>query len=422
MFVGRIVPVKTKVYEIRKFLGVTQSELAKGVFSRVNISNIEKGDQEIPPETAEKLYNRIMEMAKTKENQINVYVHDLTDNEDKQAERIILRHAKTIEIAMDSKLDEIESLIVEYEITPKVRMESYKKINRAFFKNNKYGDSEIYIRKGIEISIKERDLDEEIGFVLDKVRNNIKRKKYEEALYDLDYCKGITENDSLLKRVYFNKATVLKNMKMHEDSLFYVRKLSELKLNIKEELDVNNLYGLNLISLKKLEEAKEVFMEGLLLAKQNKIENMVCKSYRNIAEVHKELEEYSQAIINMENAITDTNDNYYAARLCFMGELKKLVGKHDEAIIYFNESIKYVNIMDSENIELIEKNISFLLEIYITINEKEEKIQELIMMAENSTVNMFYVYPFIIKYYKNDTEKINLYNSKLLDIIIERYE
>lgn len=427
MFDNEIISPNIKVKKIRKqILRITQNEIAQGVCSKSLISQIENNNEALTFFIATGIAKNCNRIAKDKNIKIElIKPEDLMKDENSQANcmfeiNIINRLNDNIDMDFfEEKLFEAELLIRKYNIEDDKKIKLFKIASNYQYNNNGFNKCIELCYKGIQICFNSNNILERAHFYLNISRSDVEQRNYVKALEYIEQAENINNvlsDDNLFERIYFNKALVYKNMNKFLDS---IKCLQILRTKVKERwkiLDIKMLYANCLSDLKKFEEAEREYIEILEPAAQLYDKRVLAMAYRNLSELYFNDKKYKDAAINIKESLKNNPHNvYYSENLYFAAKVLKHVNEDVEH--YLLEALEICEQSDLENLDLIEKIIHLLLEIYM---ESEDENNIILMVKKTNELKIDYnlIYSEIVEYYryKDEEKSINFNIEKIKKI------
>ncbi|MFT8351955.1 tetratricopeptide repeat protein [Clostridium saccharoperbutylacetonicum] len=424
MFDNQVIPPNEKVKKIRQILKATQGEIAEGICTKNNISQIENNKQRLTANLAIGITENFNKIAQEKGMYIPlITVKDLMKDEDSQANDIFrnniiseLKEIKAIDLC-EKKLHEAEELMKKYDISDNEKLQLYKFAADFYYHKNMYSKSDEMCNKGLKIDFALKNITEETIIYIYKSRNSIETQRYNEALEQLEYAENLNKrigNNEFFEKIFFGRALIYRKSGKYDEALKY---LSTLKYKFKIEdqkmmIKVSMVYANCLYNKNRFEEAKKEYIEIIDIAMKIDEKDYIAMAYRNLAEVYFNEGKYESADIYIKRALTIGFENQYLNEILYFAA-KVFQHVNEDVEGYLKNALDFSEKNDKENFDLIEKIIYELVLIYISKND-EAGIMLMIEKTQELNIDYSLVYLELIEYYRYRNEEKSEYLSRVL--------
>ncbi|MFT8351957.1 tetratricopeptide repeat protein [Clostridium saccharoperbutylacetonicum] len=425
MFDNQIIPPNEKLKKIRQILRATQDEIAEGICTKNNISQIENNKQKLTANLAIGIAENLNKIAKAKGIALSpITVNDLIKDEDSQANYIfrnsIMKELKEInEIELfEKKLHEAENIIENYNISDKEKLELYKLAADFYYHQHIYTKSEEMCNKGLKVDITLKNITEEANLYIFKSRNSIETQRYSEALEQLEYAEKLNKrigNNSFFEKIFFIRALTNKKLGNYDEALKYLDILKN-KFEIEDKvllLKVNMVYANCLSNQHRFDEAEKKYIETLELGMKFDYKDFIAMAYRNLSELYLLKGDYKSAGRYIKDSLICSPNNEYIGEILYFAA-KVFENLNEDVEGYLLKALVMCEKNDKENLDLIEKIIYELILIYIS-KEDEKNIMLIAKKAELLNIDCCLIYLELVEYYRerNKEKSINL-NKKII--------
>lgn len=421
MFTNEILTPGEKVKKIRKVIGASQQDIAGDKITRNLISQIENGKTNLVLSTAEIICNNIKIFMK---NHINNSIKNLEitpelllEDEEVQANRIAEEYLKELRmlkleehnnVIVKDKLVEIENFLKKWTVDFKKEVEIYELMSSILFKLDQPCESVHKIQTAIDLAMKynlykdavklmitsSKMLYESGGSQLETVRNiNIALNLYNES--------NISSPD-LLKNIYFNLSVLYSELDMYDTSLEYLNKLiSDFKLSIKEELDINLLKAICYEDTKQFKQAEKLYLEILDISLKHSYNITTSKIYNSLGSLYQVMgdKENSVKYINISlNIKNDIEPQYYARTLYYAVDNFMEMDCYEHVRKYYNIALNYLEKIKNKNLyyKLIVKLYDYFdnkkkYEVVFNLLRKIEISIKTKIITDKDAINLFFI-------------------------------
>ena len=420
MFENEIITQGERIRKYRtSIFGVKQDEVAKGVCTKIWLSQIENNRKKLTLTLATGIAKNFNEIAKKEGiNLSSITAEELMKDEDEQANDIFtnniikkLKQIKEINI-FDQKLREGQELIERYNIRDDRKIELYKLAAHFYYYEYKYEKSEAMCELGLKISIKAQNILHEIRFYIYKARNNMFMEKYDKALQQLSYAEKLNidiSNSELLTMILFYRATTYKRLGDYSSALKYFEEAKKFGIkDINMLLKVKMNYANCLNDYNRLEEAEKEYNEIINIAMKHDNKNAIGRTYRNLSELYANKKNYKLASMYIKQCLSYnpchkdiTEYIYYSAEI--------FRNSNEETDIYLLKGLE-ICIKDGDSV-LAEKIIYELALIYIK-KEDKENLRLIVNKAKELDIDYSLIYLEIGEYYRGRDERKSRYFSR----------
>ncbi|MHA1115870.1 MAG: tetratricopeptide repeat protein [Candidatus Heimdallarchaeaceae archaeon] len=215
---------------------------------------------------------------------------------------------------------------------------------------------------------------------LKQIKELYKKGYFSEILSIIQEKLSEADNRQNLWEYYFYLAQVQYMLAKNKDALKAIEKtlslIKEIQIETKRVIEIQIMYGKILRRNRKLQEAKQVYLDLLRKEEKNISKETKIVIFHNLANVYLELKEYKEAEKLLEKALSLSKElkkeekiatvySSFAAFKYLLGEVdtaldyylksldirEKLQDEQGKAMLYFNIGTIYSNIQDRENAE-----------------------------------------------------------------------
>lgn len=447
MFDRLILSPEEKLKEIIIKLGIKQKELTGKGVSASYISQVLKKDSNIclTTKTAPVICENIERIIK--ENNLDealiINPEDLMKSKNEQLRDVINGYIKEIEIYKSNDfnnkfydlISEIEHIFYKYDelLNLESKVLIYKEISNVFGCKYKWNEGSQYILKAIFITSAKKIFDLTVELILDVIRFDLRvktKEKYEEIVTLSSYAFEIIKeykikNETLIKKIYFNRALALKNIGRVRESLDIIEYLENKYTWTKEELTkIHLLLGNCKHEVGDLIGAKHIYSKIITNFEYENDGINIARTLRNLAEVSYNLGDMNAAkeYINSAKNVKNINDNTHKAMSYYYSVLINIKINEKESVLEEAlSSVEYLNsINDSEReFEIIEKVTAYFIH-----NSYDDKLDTFLDNIENNIYigkylnrNLHEIFFDASTYYKNkNLTKSDVYYNKKLNL------
>lgn len=421
MFTNEILSPGEKVKKIRKVIGASQQDIAGNQITRNLISQIENCKTNLVLSTAEIICNNIKIFMKNNVNNsiknLEITPELLLEDKETQANRIAEEYLKELRMLkleehnntiVKDKLVEIENFLKKWRVDFEKEVEIYELMSSVLFKLDQPCESVHKIQTAIDLAMKynlykyavklmitsSKMLYESGGSQLETVRNiNIALNLYNES--------NISSPD-LLKNIYFNLSVLYSELDMYDTSLEYLNKLiSDFKLSIKEELDINLLKAICYEDTKQFKLAEKLYLEILDISLKHSYDITTSKIYNSIGSLYRVMgdKENSVKYINISlNIKNDIEPQYYARTLYYAVDNFMEMDCYEHVQKYYNIALNYLEKIKNKNLyyKLIVKLYDYFdnkkkYEVVFNLLRKIEISIKTKIITDKDVINLFFI-------------------------------
>lgn len=416
MFENEILSPGEKILKLRKFAAISQKD-AVTKFTRNNLSNVERGIQELTLEMAKDIADTVMAKAREK----GIYIGDITPefllmSKNCQANKIFGIMLDKLEGVgnvhdFNDMCKELSRLIDLYKIETN-QIFNYWAIAADFYYSRKiYLESMKFCCKALKYSIHGIDDYTEIKFSIKRAKLNIEFKKVDEAIFDLEHAIDLNSkinNNNFRIFSFYNLALCYKIKKDYYSAIKCLDILYTLDIEEYILLKVKLIHANCFNELNRLNDAKKIYSEILDLVSKKNDKELTALMFRNISELYYKMMEIDKAIWYIEESIRIKS---IPETLVFAGKLYRNINT-PLAGAYFLQALDDNNASK----EIKSAAILGLLDIYI-LTRDTENIMILYDLYNKLDIQNNLVDLLIIKYFLNDNiEK----SSQILEKIINK--
>lgn len=413
-----------KVRKIRKMIGATQKEVAGDEITRNLISQIENGKTNLSIATT-KIIADNMNSIITKKGIKNLYITTewLLEDIDTQANNIADNYIKELSIIrlenreyvfFQEKVKEIETFIKRWNVCLKRQYKIYEIISEIYFMFNKYDESFFKIEISLDIAIQDKSYSECIRLMLELSRRldsvggtSLEHLRTMHLALNM-YKENNLNDESTLKKIYFNTALHHSKLDRYDISIEYLDKLTrECSLSIRETLDVNLLKANCYEDINRLNEAEKLYLSTLDVALKEYEATVISKIYNSLGTLYRLKKDkinslkYINYSLHIQNDIKEKDyakTLYYATENYIEMDIKNLVldtyhlalswlDKTFNSKLYYSLSIKLYNYFIGKEEYNVLYNI--LKKIEVAIKRK--------IIVDKESVNLFFTAAYTVK-------------------------
>ncbi|MEG3040850.1 MAG: hypothetical protein RR891_02520 [Clostridium sp.] len=432
MFKNEILTPGEKVFKIRKRICARQEDIAGTQVTRNLISQIENDKINLTPITANFICDNINKIIEQKDIKgIEVTAEMLLEDIPTQLNRIAdnyITQLRTIKLEehkndfLKEKILEVENFIAKWNIDYIRQAETYAVIGEIYFELEDFYESSFKMSLAIDLALKAKKYEKAIKYII-----NASNKLYNsggsslEQLRSMRAALNLYEDNNLndhniLSNIYFNMAIHYWKLKLFENSIEYLDKVSKFNLDISKQLDVNLLKANCLEDNKQFTLAEELYINTLTVALKYSNVTIISKIYNSLGDLYRIInnkENSIKYIIYSINLKKDIEVNDYANSLYHALYNLIELDCFNLVISNYNETLEYI--LKSKNKNLY-KDIINKLFLYCMENKEYEVIDSLLNKIEmnikqkkicnKDIVNIFFQYCYEIK---NDEKRKNVF-------------
>ncbi len=392
----KILTAGQKLKNMRKKYGLSQKQIAGNDMTREFVSLVETNKSKLSKSSAENLLKNIKMILAKNGIEFSVSLDYLFETIDEQKEKILNQcnlDLKEFNISNYNEnkfkylVEEVEVFLIENGISFEYKITLYKEIVHIFFKNYDYSNAEIYLLKATSDATEVGNYQEVLELILDRIRlyaqsNN---SKQEEILirYAVEYYHEHNIDDhEILKKLYFNAATVYSNLNKFDKCIDYIDLLTKNSFQFSEieNLEIKNLYSNNLFINKQYDKAEKISLEILDIAIRNSYTDVVSKIYINLADIYTNLEKYEKAKKYLEKSVNLKHDYKYISKIdIYYSQLKLNIRCNNRLTIVDKNFNNLINSCKIENDSMVMCSAYKLMSDYYIKLNKDELLNSLIL-------------------------------------------
>ncbi|MFZ2258827.1 MAG: helix-turn-helix transcriptional regulator [Clostridiaceae bacterium] len=326
-----------KLKKLRKYLNLTQAQLASGSISREFISMVEHGQREMSPDSATLLFTQMRKVAEIKD--VPFLYDEFYLNRNIKEEIIYQTRHLDVELVPAQLLD-IKNKIAEYEILSAELYLDYE-IGKRFLENGNLNNALEYSKKAYDAALKQKDTE-----VLIKLSNNLGHIKSslnhtEEAISYFNTAFDLTDDTMLKSALLYNIISTLYHSGNYNAVEEEFRRIKLLDMKIAEKYDqfLLDIKGLMLLQSNQLNESRKIFEQLLTLETSPSFKALVLS---NLSEVELQAKNYALAekLNNESAALRQNQPNLLQENLLNSAHILWDSGKADPALLILENYIK----------------------------------------------------------------------------------
>lgn len=326
-----------KLKKLRKYLNLTQAQLASGSISREFISMVEHGQREMSPDSATLLFTKMRKVAEIKD--VPFLYDEFYLNRNIKEEIIYQTRHLDVELVPAQLLD-IKNKIAEYEILSAELYLDYE-IGKRFLENGNLNNALEYSKKAYDAALKQKDTE-----VLIKLSNNLGHIKSslnhtEEAISYFNTAFDLTDDTMLKSALLYNIISTLYHSGNYNAVEEEFRRIKLLDMKIAEKYDqfLLDIKGLMLLQSNQLNESRKIFEQLLTIETSPSFKALVLS---NLSEVELQAKNYALAekLNNESAALRQNQPNLLQENLLNSAHILWDSGKADPALLILENYIK----------------------------------------------------------------------------------
>lgn len=326
-----------KLKKLRKYLNLTQAQLASGSISREFISMVEHGQREMSPDSATLLFTQMRKVAEIKD--VPFLYDEFYLNRNIKEEIIYQTRHLDVELVPAQLLD-IKNKIAEYEILSAELYLDYE-IGKRFLENGNLNNALEYSKKAYDAALKQKDTE-----VLIKLSNNLGHIKSslnhtEEAISYFNTAFDLTDDTMLKSALLYNIISTLYHSGNYNAVEEEFRRIKLLDMKIAEKYDqfLLDIKGLMLLQSNQLNESRKIFEQLLTFETSPSFKALVLS---NLSEVELQAKNYALAekLNNESAALRQNQPNLLQENLLNSAHILWDSGKADPALLILENYIK----------------------------------------------------------------------------------
>lgn len=326
-----------KLKKLRKYLNLTQAQLASGSISREFISMVEHGQREMSPDSATLLFTQMRKVAEIKD--VPFLYDEFYLNRNIKEEIIYQTRHLDVELVPAQLLD-IKNKIAEYEILSAELYLDYE-IGKRFLENGNLNNALEYSKKAYDAALKQKDTE-----VLIKLSNNLGHIKSslnhtEEAISYFNTAFDLTDDTMLKSALLYNIISTLYHSGNYNAVEEEFRRIKLLDMKIAEKYDqfLLDIKGLMLLQSNQLNESRKIFEQLLTIETSPSFKALVLS---NLSEVELQAKNYALAekLNNESAALRQNQPNLLQENLLNSAHILWDSGKADPALLILENYIK----------------------------------------------------------------------------------
>ena len=326
-----------KLKKLRKYLNLTQAQLASGSISREFISMVEHGQREMSPDSATFLFTQMRKVAEIKD--VPFLYDEFYLNRNIKEEIIYQTRHLDVELVPAQLLD-IKNKIAEYEILSAELYLDYE-IGKRFLENGNLNNALEYSKKAYDAALKQKDTE-----VLIKLSNNLGHIKSslnhtEEAISYFNTAFDLTDDTMLKSALLYNIISTLYHSGNYNAVEEEFRRIKLLDMKIAEKYDqfLLDIKGLILLQSNQLNESRKIFEQLLTIETSPSFKALVLS---NLSEVELQAKNYALAekLNNESAALRQNQPNLLQENLLNSAHILWDSGKADPALLILENYIK----------------------------------------------------------------------------------
>lgn len=326
-----------KLKKLRKYLNLTQAQLASGSISREFISMVEHGQREMSPDSATLLFTKMRKVAEIKD--VPFLYDEFYLNRNIKEEIIYQTRHLDVELVPAQLLD-IKNKIAEYEILSAELYLDYE-IGKRFLENGNLNNALEYSKKAYDAALKQKDTE-----VLIKLSNNLGHIKSslnhtEEAISYFNTAFDLTDDTMLKSALLYNIISTLYHSGNYNAVEEEFRRIKLLDMKIAEKYDqfLLDIKGLILLQSNQLNESRKIFEQLLTIETSPSFKALVLS---NLSEVELQAKNYALAekLNNESAALRQNQPNLLQENLLNSAHILWDSGKADPALLILENYIK----------------------------------------------------------------------------------
>lgn len=399
-----------KIKELRKYLGITQDELAKSLNrTRTTISKIENQSQPVTYIIATELANAFKTIAIKKDIDIgnidNLYFLNLNKhNIDNVAEEHIKELSEICffdyDEAIKERVNTISDFFINNNVHPEKKYEFYDIIIGFYLRSYRFKECKILIIKALEIATELRRPEYSLKLFCNLIRVYAYLKDFDEIILLEKNLGSFSNNEktkSFFKSIYYNTARAYGEKGEYDNMIKYLNKiLSDFSLTDQEVLDIEILKIFTELKRKNYSLAEEQYLKLLDTAIIIKNNITAVRVYAGLAKLYYEKNKLSESC-------------KYIGLVLESDEAKKM----PDILATVNEIKLYISCKTSA--DLIETKEAF--EAFIS--DKNIAADESLQV---NVIKEMYIYCSYNKHYDYLLEMINIIDKKILSKEINSQE
>ncbi|WP_234122877.1 helix-turn-helix transcriptional regulator [Clostridium hydrogenum] len=408
-----------KIKNIRKKYNLKQDEISGEDITRNLISEIETNKANITKKTAEIIIKNLTEIGKKKGVKVTETVDYLTENQIKQATKVLddyIAELKALSISKDNSfigvLKDTEEFLINWDIKEK-KIIIYELAGDYFYNQAEIYKSISYYERALELTNK-IELTENLLTLLRKlsmVYGYI--GNYSESIkcceFALNRFLGMSKENTII--FIYNSAVSYERSKNFTNALDMLNKAEQLidESDIHKYFKVLTTKAVCLKNLGNYEEALEIYFKLIKIIESNNI-YMKLVTHINLINVYMKLNETDNIINSLKIIINDlphSDDVEYANIYFEVGLTYKYLGDLKNGENYCLKSLKLAK--KQKDYFLVNKILSSLIDIYNTLNDcdKMEDIKdEVFFLASNEEKLSQKLILKLVDFYSNNMKKI----------------
>lgn len=362
----------------RKYVHLSQKELAEGLCTESNISRYEHG-QTIPLESAVLMIDKINK--KAEELRLNVYIDTawLYKSIEDQVNDILNSKIKALNKDKNnrSKIKALESFLEEYKqyCDIELYMEAYIKINNFYYSIKQYKIALDFIERGLQIAINMGNADFRCRFLFARARIEIKEDMFQSAEQILKAIECLDIENKYKERCDLYKVSIYKETKNYKNGIKLLAHKIE-SLNLSELLFLGNCYMLD----ESFEDSERVYKLAINKAISEDDIDSLCIAYRNLSEVYFKKGDKKEAKYYIRERLKIDNSHHIEEHLTYASTL--YIGTdNNRALKMLYKAERLIKTKNIDDAELLSEIYSNIAKIYISNNEYRN-LKELLRKGE----------------------------------------
>lgn len=363
-----------KIKNYRKYLHITQKELAGDALTRSFISQLEQKRKplKLTEDKAEIIVKNLNSLSKKYNIAIDISVEYLMESVEDQQIKILNSISKELSVYKISKfdindfqefIDQVEEFLennsefFEKNILKNYifKINIYREVAAIFTENHVYDLCQIYLLKATAYAAASANYNQMLDIILERIRVYYLIKNFEQGIILTEYAENYFErknvSSELFKQLYCNKVAFLNKLNRPGISLKCAINLIEGGKYLLSEIEILKLKIIisnNYCLLKQFEKAEKNSLEVLNIALEKQYIDIVAQIYRNLAEMYIDMGQYANSKKYLENSISlRYTKNYTSMKDIYLNliELSLNINENNSKIdVIFENLIKQCDI------------------------------------------------------------------------------
>jgi HTH-type transcriptional regulator, quorum sensing regulator NprR len=375
-----------KIKDIRKRLGLKQSDIVDGEVTRNLISIIENDKANLTPNVAEIITTNINKICKSKGILFTLDVQYLLESVDTQINTItdkFISYLTSIqdigEVELINRIKQIDNFFLHYRLPEKESI-IYSKLGEIFGNRKEYIKSYAYYLKALENSNISFNSYDTMKLFSDIAYLCIRLNRFSEALEHINTV--LHHSTNLPHRLYFllhfNAALAYKKQSLFDKALDAIQNIekSKMELNPEDKFDLYTMKANCMKEKKYYKAALELHSELFLTVDKDDLEKkliVLC----NMLEVYLVLND-KKNIVKLIGTCNEMLGNYdeleistYSCQIYYeIGTACYRIGDLETSLKYYNKALNSARIFKNKNI--ISSTLYNMLALYINENSLAE--------------------------------------------------